>query len=547
VSPERVPRARLRRAGPGPDRWRGLALAVAGLVALALLSIGAAQAETGPWSTPVSLTGRDSRAGGWFPSIAADAQGELHVVWDGRVPGSIPSSEKPDASRPSDVAGWLLYSRWDGQRWSPPNEIAAIGWTGDALRSAVAVDPGGSLHLLYRGMDLGAGKVDGPTQGHIRHAVTEAGRAEQAGAWSRGQALSQRLPAYFPDIVADSQGRLHAVWTEFDNRASFGLYYRRSTDGGRSWTAPHPLEAERAVMSWRLQLKIDARDELHVVYEILEAGDPTGRQPYGFVHATSRDGGSIWSRQEFLPALVEGRYQRTFQGTSWRQQPAVGVDRRGQVILVWREAGTNLIYYQRAGDGQTWSEPELLPGLARGLERQNLDRYDLASDSDGRLHLVGVGYPRGSSTMALFHSEWSGYRWSDPDFVQLASAAPYPEWPRIAVTGGNRLHVVWFGGDTDSVDRRPIGIWHSSSQSTAPSVALVPRPVQTPVALSTTVPSPTAPLPAPVGSATPSTAALVEPVETLEGRSSEAIWLALFAVAGLLGLAFGLRWRRLLP
>jgi hypothetical protein len=530
-------------------------LTVAGLLALALLSARAAQAETGPWSTPVSLSGRDPRAGGWFPAIAADAQGNVHVVWDGRLPGSIPASEKPDASRPSDAAGWLLYSRWDGQRWSQPNEIAATGWTGDALRSAIAADPAGRLHLLYRGMDLGAGKVDGAAQGHIRHAIAEAGRAEQAAAWSRGLALSQRLPAYFPDVVADSLGRIHAVWTEFDNRSSFGVYYRRSTDGGRSWTPPQPLEAERPVMSWRLQLKVDARDELHLVYEILEAGDVTGRQPYGFVYATSRDGGSSWSKQDFLPAQVDGRYQRTFQGTAWRQQPAVGVDRRGQVILVWREAGTNLIYFQRAGDGQTWSEPELLPRLARGLERQNLDRYDLASDSDGRLHLVGVGYPRGSSTMALFHAEWSGYRWSEPDFIQLASAAPFPEWPRIVVTGGNRLHVVWFGGDVDSVDRRPLGIWYSSSQSSAPSVALAPPAAPTPAEAPAAVSSPTAApaaSAAPLAPATASTTAAAatsaaDAPETLERRSSEAVWLSLLAVAGLLGLAFGLRWRRLLP
>jgi hypothetical protein len=198
----------------------------------------------------------------------------------------------------------------------------------------------------------------------------------------------------------------------------------------------------------------------------------------GFVYARSRDGGLTWTKREFLPSQDRGVYDRSFEGTAWRQQPAIGIDGRGQLLLVWREYGSNAIYFQRSPDGETWTAPEAVPGIARGIPRP-FDRYDLAADSAGHLHLVAVGYPSGSRTLALLHSEWNGYRWGEPNSIYVASGAPYPEWPRIAVGNGNRLHVVWFGGDSDQVSRTPNGIWYSTAQSSAPAIPSLPRPAPT--------------------------------------------------------------------
>jgi hypothetical protein len=116
-------------------------------------------------------------------------------------------------------------------------------------------------------------------------------------------------------------------------------------------------------------------------------------------------------------------------------------------------------------DGAQWSQPRRIPGIKSGVQRP-YDVYDMVTDSAGHVHLVVVGYALESDAMALLHSEWNGHTWSPPDVI--ASGAPYPEYPRLAVGEGNRLHVVWFGGDKLTIDRSPVGIWYSTAPTAAP-------------------------------------------------------------------------------
>jgi hypothetical protein len=117
----------------------------------------------------------------------------------------------------------------------------------------------------------------------------------------------------------------------------------------------------------------------------------------------------------------------------------------------------------------------------------------MATDSAGRVHLIVVGYPTGSDWMSLLHSVWDGRGWSAPsvitaappipDYAPLVARAaegpaarpllspPYPEYPRLAISRGNRLHLVWFGGDRLGIDREPLGVWYSSAMTDAPEIA----------------------------------------------------------------------------
>ena len=475
-----LPQKRKSFRGRLPLRWLACCLPVALALAISLGPGVSTAAPREEWSTPESLSTVDPRLGGWFPAVTADPYGGLHVVWQagGESSGASASSTQ-EGRRIADRASWLMYRAWDGQAWSPPNAIAATFPADNALRSALASDRSGRLHLVFRGLDLANPRLETSEGEPQRYASVHVPDAGNAAAWAPTVALSQRTPAYFPDLTVDSRGVIHVVWTELAGGAGYGLYYRRSGDGGRTWSPPRAIETEQTVFRWRAQLRLGPGDSLHVVYEISDGGEPDSRESVGFVYATSRDGGASWTRTAFVPRLRGGQFEPTVDGTRWRQQPAVAVDRRGQVVLVWRESGTNLIYFQVSGDGQNWSEPRTIPGIARGLARP-FDRYDLAPDSAGTLHLLAVGYPQGSSAMSLLHSEWSGLTWSAQRTVRVAASAPFPEWPRLAVTQGNRLHAVWFGGDKPDIDRTPMGIWHSTLVTDAPFVAPLARPVVSP-------------------------------------------------------------------
>jgi hypothetical protein len=456
---------------------------------------------SGGWSPPVAISGLDRRAGGWFPAIAADIYGQVHVVWNGRAPQRAPATSVEAGQRVSDAAGWLIYAHSDGQRWSAPSEIAAIGDEGDALRSSLTTDQTGRLHMLYRGLDLRDPKVGGAENEPIRYASVDSLLADRSQSWMPGPTVSRRNPAYFSDIVTDSAGTLHALTTEADGDKQYAVYYHRSEDGGRTWSVPVAIEQVLAVSRWRLQLKVGPNDDLHAVWECVDPDDPSSRVPVGFVYARSTDHGQTWSTTIFSPPKQAYIYPKLFEGTRWRVQPAVGVDGRGQIVVVWREYETNLLYFQRSTDGRTWTDPARVGGVARGVARP-FDRYDMATDSAGRLHLVMVAYPDGSPTMALLHSEWLGYGWGQPEVILYAATAPYPEWPRLVVGAGNVLHLAWFGGSADSVDRVPIGIWYSSKLTSAPRLPVAAIPTRTVPQLATT---PAVALPTPTVRTAPST------------------------------------------
>lgn len=466
----------------------GLAIAMLGsaLITLHLGGPGDVLAASTSWSKPIRLSGEGTSLWSWFPAIATDPYGGVHVVWNGSYVGGAPTHERVGpVRRPSDDASALFYTYWNRERWSGPNDIAVETPLMDTLRSSIAADGQGLLYLAYRGLNLStAAQLGG---GILRFSVARIGEADRVAAWSPGEPFSRFTPTYFPAVVTDSRNAIHLMWTEHDGDKAYGIYYKHSADGGQTWSAPKALEEQRPVYYFRAQIKVGPRDDLHAVWEVVSSTDAEAWAPLtnGFIYAESRDGGDTWSKVAFLgkgdPLVADSPGY-------WPVEPAVGIDGNGQVLLVWRDYKSNVIYSQRSLDGSTWSTPAPVPGIERGIPRP-FDRYDMAVDSDGHVHLVAVGYPSGSDTLALVHSQWDGTAWSVADVI--VAAPPFPEWPGIAISEGNRLNVVWFDGDSKDVSRTPVGIRYTSARSTARSVAPLERPAL-PTPTPTVVPPPSA-------------------------------------------------------
>jgi hypothetical protein len=95
-------------------------------------------------------------------------------------------------------------------------------------------------------------------------------------------------------------------------------------------------------------------------------------------------------------------------------------------------------------------------------------------------------------TLRVYYLTWDGQTWSEPTLV--FDGVGWPEWPRIVVSQGNRLHAVWFVRNQISTDSALYQVWYSNALSPAPAQPLPPTPTPTP----TVTPSPT-----PVYTATP--------------------------------------------
>lgn len=137
------------------------------------------------------------------------------------------------------------------------NDIAFTCVGGFTVRNSIAVTPDGHLHALVRRCtDVTA--VSAPVQ-----------QAWSARAWSKPQRLGS---SYYNAIAADSKGVLHAFYneavigTEEGNRLLSEIFYRRSTDGGQTWTVRANL-AQLPGGDERIQVKVDGRDRLHVVWD----------------------------------------------------------------------------------------------------------------------------------------------------------------------------------------------------------------------------------------------------------------------------------------
>ncbi len=478
-----------RRGGHGAvfprARVARLAVAVNLMLWWSLSLLSPVRAESGAWSEPVrvSLSEQGREDWDWFPDVAADDAGNVHIVWN----RSYARADVPDQR------GTLEYVRWDGQSWTRQNDIA-VDWFGAALRSSLVADTAGRLHLVY----LGYGQLErsglsfgGVNSQDLWYTNAPGTTAHVVQAWQTPVRMTRAPQGYFSDLAIDSRGVIHAIWTE-SSAGRWGLYYSRSSDGGATWSTRIPLESEGFVWWYRAHLQGDPLGRLHVVWETTE--ETLGGVSLGFgtssgaAYVVSTDGGETWRKTQF-----GGR------GTALRadgasipgpQQPSVGIDGSGTVLLVYREPGTNRLMFRRSADGEVWSPEQLIPGVKAGIARP-FDIYSMATDSAGHVHLVMVAVPNGADTMSLLHSEWDGQSWSKPSVI--ASAPPYPEYPRIAIGRGNRLHVVWFDGDK-STDRTPNkGIWYSTALTSAP--ATVSQGTPPPITGATPRPSPT-PVPA---------------------------------------------------
>lgn len=505
-----------------------LPVILVGILLPGLQAIGQPALASGGWSAPFDLS--DDQFG-WFPDVAADTQGMVHAIWGSGVRGANPDPNDPDASS-RDL---LRYRVLRDGRWSPMNDIAFTCVGGYTVRNSITVTPAGRVHVLFRNCtDVSA--VSAP-----------AGEAWSAGAWSDPQRLGG---SYYNAIATDSKGVLHAFYnegligTDEGNRLLSEIFYRRSIDGGQTWTVRANL-AQLPGGDERMQVRVDGRNRVHLVWDHGSDWYLGLDQPDVGVYRRSDDGGETW-RDPLFFSTADGPIVQTTLGLAGDNP-----------IVVYRSANGTEVYYQSSPDGgETWSLPQIIPGVrTRDPVERGLDSYTMATDSAGRVHLLMTGFLEGSITPIpmLLHLTWNGQSWSAPEIV--AATINRPMWPRLAVAGGNQLHAVWFSySDASGWGERRV--WHSSKAVDAPALPPVPfseppsapRTPNAPLPASpdgqSTLPASQAPVPTPV---LPDEIRVTPPPAAVSGTNPLLIHgLALVPVLGLIiTIATLMLWRRL--
>lgn len=414
-----------------------------------------ARAQEG-WSAPVMVS--DPLAMARLPDLAVDERGVIHLMWTQIVQG------------PKEELDQVCYSTGSELGWSVPNDIVPPRTS--IAHVAVAADLAGGIHLLFTGS-----AVDSSVLYHQRAAVD---KAWSALSWSRPHLLNQG-DSSMGDIAVDSAGVIHIVYNDAvsyskEEDPMTGVFYRRSIDGGASWSLPANLHASPTGDLIQPSIDIDRLGVIHVTWSEYQADLARSG-----VYVLSTDGGSTW-----------GPYTAVVYPELTIAQLTAGSNESGGVMLVWRTISRDEIFYQWSTDqGQSWDAPATIPEIwARPWELE-MDVYDMAADSAGQIHLLLVGRRslQGDALLGLYHLVWDGTRWSYPVPV-FESSERYPEYPQLVIYEGNRLHGTWFTRERSLWDQAVTRqVWYAAGQALAPHQPVVPLPTPVPVQV-TVAPTP---------------------------------------------------------
>ena len=290
--------------------------------------------------------------------------------------------------------------------------------------------------------------------------------------WTPGMSFS-------PKIAVDSADNLHFVWRE-DKSGNYEIFYKKSTDGGSTWSAPvrltwgpeqskNPLIAadsgSNIYVFWINSDTTYVRGDLYF-RKSTDQGEtwlPTNRitwiKSYEFPAVTLDENDNIYlscvtsdppylggDNELFLKKSTDGgaswfpRTKLTWNsGLSWG--PDIETDSNNFIHLTWIDntPGNIEIFYKQSTDGGAgWSKPQRLtwnPG----------DSYNpkIATDSNNNVFVVWYDDMYGQNEVFFKKSTDEGLTWGATQ--RLTWNNRLDDLPQIAVDSLDTLHVVWRG------------------------------------------------------------------------------------------------------
>jgi len=338
--------------------------------------------------------------GSEYPALAVDSNSTLHVVCRDGTPGNLEI--------------FYMKSPDGGLTWSIPKRIT---WTSKRSNTpAIAIDSQGTIHVVWQD--------DAPEDvtGIYYKRSTDGGTT-----WSTMKRLTWSWTtggwSYNPVIAVDSSNIVHVVWND-DASGQYELYYKRSSDGGLSWSSLKRITwgyGHHAGAS----IIIGLSNAIHAVWH----GDVFGSSGEIF-YKKSTDQGATWTLNK-----------RLTWNSGWSSEPAIAVDLSGQLHVVWDDdtPGNFDIYHAKSTDGgDNWTAAKRVnwnPG--------NSILPAIGTDSFGFLHVVWQDNETGTDEILYKKSPDGGVSWAP-----VAQGLTYENSgdsyrPAIGVDYLGNLHVVW--------------------------------------------------------------------------------------------------------
>ncbi len=239
------------------------------------------------------------------------------------------------------------------------------------------------------------------------------------------QASSGPVPSRLPALGLDGTGRLHVVWTRYDD--GVGKIYYRVWQGG--WAAPQERISPSPTYAGFPALAVDAAGRPHVVwYGIREAALPLPTR-HGAIYEIFYTGfdGAKWTPPQLIST-----------GLPDAVNPALAGDRAGRLHAAWYQFDGRSYQVRYAERGALWEEPETV--LATRADAFN---PDLAAGPQGLIALAWEHHD-GTSSVVRVTRRVSG-RWDDP--VDLSVGSSPAHHPSVSVAPSGGVYVAWDSDD----------------------------------------------------------------------------------------------------
>jgi phage terminase large subunit-like protein len=218
----------------------------------------------------------------------------------------------------------------------------------------LAIDANDTVHVVWQDATPGNAEI------YYRRSM------DGGSTWSAVKRLTWTSgESYEPAIAIDSNGHIHIIW--YDSTPDhFEIYSKKSSDGGSTWSAAKRITwtsggAMEAVIA------LDLSNALHVLWY----GYPSGNAEISY--KKSVDGGAYWSAARRLTWTSGGSFR-----------PAIAIDPSNVIHVIWYDdtPGNTEIYYKRSTDGGTaWS-------AVKRLTWTSGDSACPAIDANDTIHIV---------------------------------------------------------------------------------------------------------------------------------------------------------------
>jgi BNR repeat-like domain len=284
-----------------------------------------------------------------------------------------------------------------------------LTWTStESWNPAIAIGPSGNVHVVWYD------KASGGFEIYYKRS-TDGGST-----WSTRKRLTWSGLSGAPDIAVDPSGNPHVVWM-MGAGGNYEIFYKKSTDGGTTWLASKRLTAN-AGDSVKPALAVDSFGNPHLAWE----DDTPGN--YEIYYKKSTDGGTNWSTSKRL----------TWTSGDAREL-SITVDLSDNPHVVWYEntPGNYEIYYKRSTDGgAAWSP-------AKRLTWTSIDSQypKIVADTLGNLYVAWQEYIPGNSEIYGIKSKDGGTTWST--IKRLTWTSGYSTFPDMVIDSSGSLHIVW--------------------------------------------------------------------------------------------------------